>query len=258
MSTKFRYFIKLSYNGKAYHGWQLQENAISVQQVLEEGVSTVFAKKLSVTGAGRTDTGVHARDFYAHFELEREMQIQEIADKVYKLNSFLPGDISIFNIIPVNADAHARFSARSRTYEYLITSVKDPFNTDFAWQAYGNLDIDLMNKGADILLHHTDFTSFSKLHTQVKTNNCNVMEATWKKRGNLLIFTIKADRFLRNMVRAIVGTIVDLGRGKISLTEFESIIEAKDRSEAGLSVPAHGLYLINVEYDEDIYLEQGS
>jgi len=257
MSTKFRYFIHLAYNGKAYHGWQLQENAISVQQLIDEGFSTVFAEKLSVTGAGRTDTGVHARDFYAHFDLEKKMGTEEIVEKVYKLNSYLPADISIFKITPVNADAHARFSARSRTYEYLITSFKDPFNTDFAWQTYANLDIDLMNTAAAILLDHTDFTSFSKLHTQVKTNNCNVMEAAWEKRGNLLVFTIRADRFLRNMVRAIVGTLVDVGRGKISLVEFEKIIEAKDRSEAGLSVPAHGLYLINVEYEEDIYLKEG-
>ncbi|RLD80727.1 MAG: tRNA pseudouridine(38-40) synthase TruA, partial [Bacteroidetes bacterium] len=164
----------------------------------------------------------------------------------------LPSDIFIFDILEVAPDMHARFSAISRTYEYLITNRKDPFNEGLAWHVHGQLDIDSMNKGAAILLNYTDFTSFSKLHTQVKTNNCDVMEAYWEQKEDMLIFTIKADRFLRNMVRAIVGTLIDLGRGKIDLDEFRSVIEAKDRSEAGLSVPAHGLYLTDIEYPDEM------
>lgn len=250
-----RYFIKLAYNGKAYHGWQWQDNAISVQQVLEEGISRIFNEKISVTGAGRTDTGVHAREFFAHFDLSALFSQQELAEKVYKLNSFLPKDIFIFDIYPVQKEAHARFDAVSRTYEYIITTRKDPFNHEFAWYFYGELDLDLMNKGAELLLNYTDFTSFSKLHTQVKTNNCKLMEAYWEQRDHLLIFTIKADRFLRNMVRAIVGTLVDVGRGKYNISDLNDIIEAKDRSEAGLSVPAHGLFLVNIEYDNGIWIK---
>lgn len=250
MSTNYRYFIKLAYNGKAYHGWQVQDNAISVQQVLEDAFATILGNPISITGAGRTDTGVHARKFYAHFELDKQLSDDEVAGKLYKLNNLLPRDIFIFEIVPVKSDVHARFSAISRTYEYVISTRKDPFNDEFTWLVYHKLDVDKMNEGAAILLEYKDFTSFSKLHTQVKTNNCDVMEAYWKQKGDLLIFTIKADRFLRNMVRAIVGTLVDLGRGKINLEEFRTIIEAKDRSEAGLSVPAKGLYLIDIEYEK--------
>ncbi len=248
MSTNYRYFIKLAYNGKAYHGWQVQDNAISVQQVLEDAFSTIFGNPIAITGAGRTDTGVHARKFYAHFELDKQLSDDEVTEKLFKLNNFLPKDILLFDISPVKPDIHARFSAISRTYEYVISTRKDPFNDEFSWLVYHKLDVDKMNEGAAILLEYKDFTSFSKLHTQVKTNNCDVKEAFWEQKGDLLIFTIKADRFLRNMVRAIVGTLVDLGRGKINLEEFRTIIEAKDRSEAGLSVPAQGLYLIDIEY----------
>lgn len=230
----------------------MQENAITIQQVLEEAFSTIFDSKVAITGAGRTDTGVHAREFYAHFDLGMQLSAKDLGEKVYKLNSFLPSDIFIFDILEVAPDMHARFSAISRTYEYLITNRKDPFNAELAWQVYHELDIDRMNKGSALLLEYTDFTSFSKLHTQVKTNNCDVMEAYWEQKEDMLIFTIKADRFLRNMVRAIVGTLIDLGRGKIDLDEFRSVIEAKDRSEAGLSVPAHGLYLTDIEYPDEM------
>jgi len=252
MSSNYRYFIKLAYKGTAYHGWQWQDNAITVQQVIEEALSTIFGNRIAITGAGRTDTGVHAREFYAHFDLELQLSDKDLAEKVYKLNSFLPSDIYIFDMFPVKSDTHARFSALSRTYEYLITSRKDPFNTELAWLVYHDLDLDLMNEGAAFLLEYTDFTSFSKLHTQVSTNNCDVMKAGWEQKDNLLIFTIQADRFLRNMVRAIVGTLVDLGRGKIKLDEFSAVIEAKDRSEAGLSVPAHGLYLTDIKYPDEM------
>ncbi len=249
-----RYFIKLAYKGTAYHGWQWQENALSVQQVLEEALSTILNHKVAVTGAGRTDTGVHAREFYAHFDHDHDFILSELVEKVYKLNSFLPKDISVFDIFRVKEDAHARFDALSRTYEYWITTRKDPFNSDSAWYNHTDLDIDLMNEGAKILLEYTDFTSFSKLHTEVKTNNCKLMEAGWERKGHLLVFKITADRFLRNMVRSIIGTLIELSRGRISLVEMRNIIEAMDRSKAGMSVPAHGLYLVSVEYPAEIWL----
>lgn len=252
MRTNYRYFINLTYNGKAYHGWQVQDNAISVQQVLEDAFATIFGYPISITGAGRTDTGVHAKKYFAHFELEKSLSDDELSTRLFKLNSFLPSDIYLFDMFPVKADTHARFSAISRSYEYLITNRKDPFNTELAWLMHYELDIERMNEGAALLLEYKDFTSFSKLHTQVKTNNCDVMEAYWEQKEDILIFTIKADRFLRNMVRAIVGTLIDIGRGKIDLDEFRSVIEAKDRSEAGLSVPAHGLYLTDIEYPDEI------
>ena len=255
MSPDYRYFVKLSYNGNAYHGWQWQENAITVQQVLEEALSAIFAGKIAVTGAGRTDTGVHAREFYAHFDHEKHFEDAELKEKIFKLNGFLPADILISDIMRVKDDAHARFSALSRTYEYYISTRKDPFNNELAWLVYGSLDIDEMNKGAAILLEYKDFTSFSKLHTQVNTNNCNVMEAVWESKDHLFVFNIKADRFLRNMVRAIVGTLVDIGKKKTDIEDLRNIIEAKDRSAAGLSVPAHGLFLANIEYDNGIWIK---
>lgn len=248
MNTNYRYFIKLAFNGKAYHGWQRQENAISVQQMMEEAVSTIFAEPILLTGAGRTDAGVHATEFYAHFDSPGEYKEEALSEKVFKLNSYLPADVYVFNIFRVDTDLHARFSAHSRTYEYHITRRKDPFRCELAWFVHGDLDVELMNKAAAVLKEYNDFTSFSKLHTQVKTNNCQVMEAYWEEQGHLLVFNITADRFLRNMVRAVVGTLLDVGRGKINIDGFQQIIEAKDRSEAGLSVPAQGLFLVNIEY----------
>lgn len=242
----------MAYNGAAYHGWQKQDNAETIQQILEDGLKRIFNHKGGVVGAGRTDTGVHAREFYAHFDYDFILKGKELEKKTYKLNGFLPRDIMVNDIFEVRGDLHSRFDAVSRTYEYIINQVKDPFLNDFSWYVSGQLDVDLMNEGAQILLEYTDFTSFSKLHSQVKTNNCQLMEARWENRGHLLVFTIKADRFLRNMVRAIVGTLVDLGRGKITLEELRGIIDAKDRSEAGLSVPALGLYLVNIEYAEEL------
>jgi tRNA pseudouridine38-40 synthase len=252
MESRHRYFIKLAYNGKAYHGWQWQSNALTVQQVMEAGASTIFGSKISLTGAGRTDTGVHAREFYAHFDLDLNYNPEELEQKVHQLNGFLPKDICVLGIIPVAPDAHARFDALSRTYEYHITTRKDPFNLEYAWLVQAKLDLDMMNRGAAIIMEYRDFTSFSKLHTQVKTNHCEVMEAGWEQHGHLLVFTIRANRFLRNMVRAIVGTLVDLGRGKMSLEELRAIIEARNRSEAGRSVPAHGLFLARIDYGEEV------
>jgi tRNA pseudouridine38-40 synthase len=242
----FRYFIQLSYNGKAYHGWQIQDNAISVQEVLNNKLSSIFREPINVVGAGRTDTGVHAEYYIAHFDI-----IEPIVDKnlvLNGLNKMLPSDIAIHDIFQVDNQFNARFSALSRTYEYRITKTKNPFLTDFAWHYKVPLDIEKMNRAAKLLYEFTDFTSFSKLGTQVATNNCKIYLAEWIESSNMLIFRIKADRFLRNMVRAIVGTLVEVGRGKIDLDDFKNIIQKKDRCSAGFSVPAHGLFITNIEY----------
>jgi tRNA pseudouridine38-40 synthase len=249
-----RFFIKLAFNGKNYHGWQSQSNAISVQSVLNRTLSTLFRKKISAAGCGRTDTGVHAEKFYAHFDLGESDTALNKDKFIGKINSFLPKDIVITDILPVAPDANARFSALSRTYEYRITLVKNPFLEEFTYHYFGHLDIALMNEGAKILKHNIDFTSFSKLHSQTKTNICKIVEAAWQENNNLLVFKITADRFLRNMVRAIVGTLIDLGKGKINITDLEYIIESSSRNNAGTSVPAKGLFLIDVIYPSEIFL----
>jgi len=243
-----RYFLRLAYNGTHYHGWQSQDNATTIQEVLSHSLSLLVSEPVNLTGAGRTDTGVHAWQYYAHFDLANPLDEAARKKLVFKLNGFLPNDIVIFEIIPVRPDAHARFSAISRTYRYLISTAKNPFLEGFAYYLYGNLDIDLMNKGAGILLETKDFTSFSKVDTDSKTNICKVSHAKWETEGDELIFTIKANRFLRNMVRAIVGTLLELGRSRITLAEFKEIIESRNRSAAGGSVPACGLYLAEIEY----------
>ncbi len=247
----FRYFIKLAYNGKNYHGWQLQENSVTVQQVLDGALSLLLKAEIRTTGAGRTDTGVHAREFFAHFDLSEK--ISEVEALAFKLNNYLPYDISVFEIISVKADAHARFDATSRTYTYQISQHKDPFNDNYSYYVYGPIDVEKMNKAANMLFDYTDFTSFSKTGTQVKTNDCKIVFAKWESVGNLLIFTITADRFLRNMVRAIVGTLIDVGTGKLDEDGFRNIIESKNRSDAGYSVPACGLFLERIEYPEEIF-----
>lgn len=242
-----RYAIQLSYNGSRYFGWQRQPKDISVQEVLEKAFSTILREEIAVTGAGRTDTGVHASFYIAHFDTENE-----IADPVqltFKLNRFLPADIAIQKISPVKNDFHARFSAVSRTYKYFISTIKNPFTTETSFQCTVPLNVDLMNQAAKMLFEFTDFTSFSKLHTDVKTNNCKIYQAEWEKQGDQLVFTIKADRFLRNMVRAIVGTLLEVGKGKISVGDFVEIVEQKDRGEAGTSVPPQGLFLVDIEYN---------
>jgi tRNA pseudouridine38-40 synthase len=246
-----RYFIELSYNGKAYHGWQNQPNAISVQQVLEEALSVLLQTKIEIIGAGRTDTGVHATQMFAHFDVEFEIDIPNL---VYKLNSFLPNDISIHDMFKVKDDAHARFDAISRTYHYKISTTKNVFTTDFAYRFQVPLDVKKMNDACSILLQYKDFQSFSKSNTDVKTYYCNIEKAEWIEEQNGLIFIITADRFLRNMVRAIVGTMINIGLGKIQVKNLISIIESKNRSEAGFSVPAHGLYLTQITYPESLKL----
>jgi tRNA pseudouridine38-40 synthase len=241
-----RYFIELAYNGKNYHGWQVQPNAITVQQTLSNAFSTILKSEIDIVGAGRTDTGVHAKQMFAHFDYETIFDIQNV---VYKLNSFLPKDIVIFNIFQVTDDAHARFDAKKRTYQYHINSYKNAFTNDGSWYYQKKLDIAKMNEACKILFNHIDFECFSKIHTEVNTFNCTIFEAFWQQNNSELIFTITADRFLRNMVRAIVGTMVNIGLLKISLEDFNAIINSKDRNKAGFSVPAHGLYLTKIEYD---------
>jgi tRNA pseudouridine38-40 synthase len=246
-----RYFIELSYNGKAYHGWQNQPNAISVQEVVEDALSKLLQTKIDVVGAGRTDAGVHAEQLFAHFDYEEPFDSEKL---IFKLNSFLPKDISVQNIFHVKADAHARFDALSRTYNYKISLKKDVFNNEGSYYLKHDLNIDKMNEAAKILFDYRDFKCFSRSNTDVKTYHCDIMLAEWKKVNNQLIFTIKADRFLRNMVRAIVGTMLDIGLGKTTIEEFHQIIKSRDRSKAGASIPAHGLYLSKIEYDNTIFI----
>ena len=241
-----RYFIHLAYNGTNYCGWQIQPHAPSVQETLERCLSLKLGQPVGLTGCGRTDTGVHARNYYAHFDLEGP--IADPKDLAYRLNVFLPPDIVVYRIWEVAPEAHARFDAKARTYHYYISRQKNPFHQGDAYYLYGDLDLERMQQAADLLMTYTDFTSFSKLHTQVKTNNCTVMEARWYEQDGLLVFHIKADRFLRNMVRAIVGTLLEVGKGRLSLDQFRDVVERKDRCSAGESVPAHALFLEAVDY----------
>ena len=240
-----RYFIELSYFGKNYHGWQIQPDASSIQEELNKAISVVLQEKNSVVGAGRTDTGVHASQMFAHFDSDT------ILDKniVFKLNSVLPEDIVVYQVEKVNDEKHARFDALTRSYEYNIWLGRNPFLLDTTWQlSHQKLDVNAMNEAAKILLEFENFQAFSKVKTEVKTFNCNVTKAVWIVNGNELVFHITANRFLRNMVRAIVGTLVDVGKHKITKEDFRNIILSKDRSNAGLSVPAKGLFLTEITY----------
>ena len=247
-----RYFMRLAYCGANYHGWQVQPHDISVQQTIEEALAMVLRRPVAVTGAGRTDTGVNAAMMIAHFDTPEP--IADCARMAHSLNGILPRDIAIYSIFPVEADAHARFDATSRTYKYFAHTGKSPFLDRQSWQCRPDLDFALMNEAAERMLRYTDFTSFSKLHTDVATNNCRVthaewtpVEATWGECPQW-VFTVTADRFLRNMVRAIVGTLTMVGAHKISVDDFCHIIESKDRCKAGTSMPGHALYLWNITY----------
>lgn len=242
-----RYFIYLSYKGTAYHGWQKQQNATSVQEVLETALSKMLRQEIEVVGAGRTDTGVHSSFYAAHLDYQGDKDITS-NDFIYHLNAVLPKDIAISNIEAVAPDLHARFSAVEREYKYYITTVKDPFKIETAFYYSAPLDIEKMNEAAAMLLTYDDFTSFAKLHTDTKTNICDVREAHFEQKGDTIVFTIRADRFLRNMVRAIVGSLIDVGKGNLTPQDFKTIIEAKDRSKASSSAYAHGLFLTNVIY----------
>ncbi|MDB4178392.1 tRNA pseudouridine(38-40) synthase TruA [Flavobacteriaceae bacterium] len=248
-----RYFIDLSYNGRVYHGWQIQPDVTTVQAELNHALSTVLRVPLECMGAGRTDTGVHAKQMIAHFDIDTKIDVKDI---VYKLNVYLPKDIHINAIHEVHPEIHARFEALSRTYVYKVSRTKNAFKYQSEHTYTLPLDVDLMNQAAKILFEYTDFQCFSKVKTDVKTYDCTIMEAQWQVDNNSLNFTIKADRFLRNMVRAIVGTMIEVGAKKRTLEEFRKIIASKNRSNAGTSAPARGLYLINIEYPKSIYVQK--
>lgn len=249
---KRRYFIYFSYKGTAYHGWQIQPNGISVQSVLTEAMSRILRTEIGLLGAGRTDAGVHAQLMVAHFDLETLLPGD--FDLVAKLNSLLPKDIAVYKIVAVKPDAHARFDAISRRYEYHIVGRKNVFRQELATKVNGPLDFEAMNVAAQKLTAYRDFTSFSKVHTDALTNNCSVTLAEWQQVGEEWVFSIQADRFLRNMVRAIVGTLLEVGRGKMTVNEFVAVIESEDRCKAGVSVPAQGLYLVEINYPAGLFL----
>lgn len=241
-----RYFITFSYDGTSYHGWQIQPHSISVQEELQKAISTLLRQTIEVVGAGRTDTGVHARKMIAHFDFETEVDCTQL---VYKLNKILPRDIAVQKVEKVADDMHARFSATSRTYHYFVHMAKDPFLRAYSWQVYGEPDFELMNEAAKVLMEYRDFTSFSKVNTDTKTNDCTITEAHWNRVGEYQWrFTITANRFLRNMVRAIVGTLLEVGRGRMTIDQLRHVIEAKDRCRAGDSVPGNALFLVEVKY----------
>lgn len=248
----FRYFIYLAYDGTNYHGWQIQPNGSSVQETLMKAMHTFLRDEaIEVVGAGRTDAGVHARLMVAHVDVEWMLDEDTVTDK---LNRLLPPDISVYRVRRVNQDAHARFDATYRTYKYYVTTQKNPFNRAYCWRLFQPLDFAKMNEAAQTLFDYTDFTSFSKLHTDVKTNNCKIMHAHWDQVSETeWVFTIQADRFLRNMVRAIVGTLVEVGRGKLSVEGFRKVIEEKNRCSAGTSVPGHALFLVDIGYPDELF-----
>jgi len=249
-----RYFIELSYNGKDYHGWQNQPNAISVQEVVEKAMTTLLKEKISIVGAGRTDAGVHAIQMFAHFDIP---EIKSLEKLIYNLNAFLPKDIAIHNIYKVNDDTHARFDAICRTYIYRISLVKNVFTFNDTYYFKQKLNVNIMNEATKILFEYKNFKCFSRSNTDVKTYNCDIMSAEWKIEDDEIIFTIKADRFLRNMVRAIVGTMIEIGTGKMKVAQLHNVIKSKDRSHAGASVPGHALYLSKIEYPKHIKLVNG-
>lgn len=251
-----RYFIYLEYKGTAYHGWQIQPNAVSVQGVLDKALSTVLRTPIYTLGAGRTDTGVHAREMVAHFDYETPQEGGSLdTDKLaFKLNSILPADIAIHTIRHVRDDAHARFDATGRTYEYWVTETKSVFTKGLVTRLPYSLDYAAMNEAAKVLLEETDFASFCKAHSDAKTTLCDVRRAYWEKRGDCWVFTIEADRFLRNMVRATVGTLVEIGRGRMTKEDLRQVLHDKDRCAAGESMPSDGLYLTKIDYPDDIFV----
>lgn len=250
---RHRYFMHLAYNGANYCGWQTQPELPTVQQTLEEALSTLLRQKIAIVGCGRTDTGVHASDFYAHFDALGDINGSQLA---FKLNSFLPADLAIFDIFPVKPNAHARFDATARTYQYHVSDRRLPFSQGLYSRIYFAPDIEKMNEAARVLMEYEDFTSFAKLHTQVKTNICHLSEAHWIRVGDEWVFTIRSNRFLRNMVRSVTGTLLDVGRGKLTIDGLRAIIEKKDRCAAGVSMPPQGLFLTRVEYDFESLKEE--
>lgn len=248
-----RYFLHFAYNGSSFHGWQKQPNATSIQEEVQKALCFMLKEKKEVIGCGRTDTGVHARDFYAHFD-HIELSNEDLEMLTQKLNGYFHSEIRFFNILRVKNDASARFCAISRTYQYFVANQKQPFNNDFSLYYPHALDIETMNVCASLLMKYTDFTSFAKLHAQTTTNLCTVSECFWRAEGEYLVFTISANRFLRNMVRSVVGTLLDVGKGKLTKEEFTAIIEGKSRSLASSSADAKALFLTKVEYPQNIFL----
>lgn len=245
-----RYFFEIGYSGTSYHGWQNQANAIGVQQVVEDALSKLLREKISIVGSGRTDTGVHCVQQFFHVDIQKEFEKTEL---LIRLNAFLPKDIAIQNILNVKPDAHARYDARGRVYEYRINQKKNPFSTGYSYYFFHSLDVQAMNRASSLLLGVHDFQCFSKVKTDVNHFLCDITRAHWKQQNDLLVFSITANRFLRGMVRAIVGTQLDVGRGKISILEFQEIIHRKDRKMAGANVPPEGLYLLSVKYPKRIF-----
>lgn len=250
-NVRLRYFIELSYRGTHYHGWQLQPDAVTVQEKVNEALSQITGESVTTVGAGRTDTGVHASQMVVHIDTSTRLNLNDAA---HRFNAVLPEDIVVHDIKKVQDDAHARFHATSRTYEYRMYLGRNPFLLDTSWQLHQTpLNLDKMNEAANLLLNHRDFKCFSKSKTAVKTYLCSIEKAHWVLRGKHLTFHITADRFLRNMVRAIVGTLISVGKGKTSLTAFEKILESQDRRNAGTSAPAKGLFLTQITYPESLY-----
>jgi tRNA pseudouridine38-40 synthase len=254
IAFQLRYFLEIAYKGTGYHGWQLQPNAVTVQECVNKAISIILRTSINIVGAGRTDTGVHAAQIFAHFEIDECLNIEKT---MYKVNSILPNDIVVLNIFNVNNEAHARFTATSRSYEYRIYLGRNPFKFETTWQLINKeLNITKMNEAAEILLTYTNFKCFSRSNTDVKTYNCDITEAIWKQDGKSLVFHITADRFLRNMVRAIVGTLLEVGEGKTSIKEFKQIIESENRCNAGPSAPPQGLFLTKVTYPKTIFIHE--
>ena len=247
-----RYFIEIAYDGTSYHGWQRQPQSITVQEVLEEALSTLLRSEIAVVGAGRTDAGVHATQLFAHFEIEESYSVEALSHLKFRLNRFLPEAVAVNALQPVSAEAHARFDAVRRSYEYKIHMVKNPFLVNQSYYFEKPLNVNAMNEAAAFLLGRQDFKCFSRSKTDVKTYICEITEARWDQDGAQLKFSISADRFLRNMVRAIVGTLLEIGQSKQPVEYMHQVIKSKDRGKAGTSVPAHGLYLTRIEYPETI------
>lgn len=247
-----RFFIDLSYDGKPFHGWQKQPNALGIQEVIETYLNKIFGEKINLVGAGRTDTGVHARQLIAHFDYDKTFGIQNL---IYRLNRMLPAAIVINDIYKVNSDAHARFDAITREYNYYISTQKNPFTQAYSCLIPHKMDLEMMNQACEILKQHQNFQCFSKVKTDVKTYNCEIKKAYWEKENEQYIFTIEANRFLRNMVRAIVGTLVEIGEHKKTLQDLQQILESRDRCQAGKSIAAKGLFLNRITYPQSITKE---
>ncbi len=245
-----RYFFEISYNGTHYHGWQNQKNAVGVQQVVEEALSKLLREDISIVGSGRTDTGVHCIQQFFHADIEKVVNQNDL---VHRLNAFLPKDIAIRNIFPVRDEAHARYDAYERSYQYKITRVKDPLLVGYAYYFFRDLDIPTMERASSLLIGEHDFECFSKVKTDVNHFICNIKEASWNQKGDVLVFSITANRFLRGMVRAVVGTLLDVGNGKLTVKQFQEVLKSKDRKKAGMNAPPEGLYLTQVKYHKSLF-----